>query len=326
MRNDSTRIDLARIPSPTIFRGDTRFAYRDPAVHIHAGVFRLFFSFLEREPDGRVYAYLGLSQSRDLAAWTEPRRLTPRDQALNFSSPGNIIRYAGRWVLCLQTYPTPADEVFASDDARLWAMQSRDLEDWSAPELLRVKGPDVPVEDMGRMIDPYLLQDKDDSGKWWCFYKQNGVSMSWSHDLETWTEFGHAPSGENVCVLQEGDEYWLVHSPNSGVGLKKSRDWVHWDDCGLFDLPQDSWPWAAGRLTAGFVLDMRAHPDIGRFLLFFHGSTVAGVAERETHGEASLALAWSRDLVKWEWPGDALHGVSSKPKEHLRRDASASSA
>ena len=36
----------------------------------------------------------------------------------------------------------------------------RDLENWSKPELLRVKGPDVPREKMGRMIDPYLLGKK----------------------------------------------------------------------------------------------------------------------------------------------------------------------
>ena len=46
---------------------------------------------------------------------------------------------------------------------------------------------DVQREDMGRMIDPYLIRDKDEPGKWWCFYKQNGVSYSWSHDLENWT-------------------------------------------------------------------------------------------------------------------------------------------
>jgi hypothetical protein len=48
-------------------------------------------------------------------------------------------------------------------------MRSKDLEMWGAPELLRVKGPDVPQEKMGRMLDDYLLADKDEPGKWWCF-------------------------------------------------------------------------------------------------------------------------------------------------------------
>lgn len=295
---------LAGIPSPIIFQGDARLAYRDPAVHYHEGVFRLFFTYGEREPDGRIFFCLGTSQSRDLATWTPPRLLTPRDQGLNFSSPGNIIRHDGRWVLCLQTYPTPGNELYGTDAARVWTMSSDDLETWGAPELLRVKGPGVPVAEMGRMIDPFLLRDKDDPRKWWCFYKQNGVSLSWSHDLENWTYFGSARSGENVCVLREGDEYLLFHSPNNGVGLKRSRDLIHWEDDGLLNLPQAQWPWAGGRLTAGFVLDMRHHPDIARYLLFFHGTPKAATASRETHGEASLALAWSEDLRTWGWPGE----------------------
>ena len=66
-------------------------------------------------------------------------------------------------------------------------MRSDDLEHWSDPELLMVKGDDIPVADMGRMIDPYLLEDANEPGKWWCYYKQNGVSMSYSYDLIHWT-------------------------------------------------------------------------------------------------------------------------------------------
>jgi hypothetical protein len=298
------RLDLARIPAPVLFRGDPRFAFRDPAVHYHDGVFRLFFTLVEREPDGRYFLYLAASRSRNLADWTEPRRLTPRDQALNFSSPGNVVRHNGRWVLCLQTYPTPGNELYGTEAARLWTMTSSDLDTWGEPELLRVKGPDVPVAEMGRMIDPFLIRDRTDSSKWWCVYKQNGMSRSWSRDLASWTWAGSARAGENACLLDGGEDYLLFHSPANGIGLKRSRDLVEWQDEGLLDLPQAQWPWAGGRLTAGFVLDMRAHPDLGCYLLFFHGTPKAATASRETHGEASLALAWSRDLKRWRWPGD----------------------
>jgi hypothetical protein len=50
------------------------------------------------------------------------------------------------------------------------------------------------------------------------------------------------------------------------------------------------------------VLDLRAEPGIGRYLMFFHGSSPAGCALQEVHGHASLGLAWSDDLVHWEWP------------------------
>lgn len=65
---------------------------------------------------------------------------------------------------------------FGTGDARLSTTRSRDLRNWTTPELLHGKGPDIDEEAMGRMIDPYLLADKDAPGKWWCFYKQNGVS------------------------------------------------------------------------------------------------------------------------------------------------------
>ena len=46
--------------------------------------------------------------------------------------------------------------------------RSKNLEDWSEPEIMLVKGNDVPVAEMGRMIDPYLVEDKDTPGRWWC--------------------------------------------------------------------------------------------------------------------------------------------------------------
>ena len=53
------------------------------------------------------------------------------------------------------------------ESPRIW--RGDDLLHWSDPELLRVKGPDIPRENMGRMIDPYLIQDKDDTRKWGVF-------------------------------------------------------------------------------------------------------------------------------------------------------------
>jgi len=126
--------------------------------------------------------------------------------------------------------------------------------------------------------------------------------MSFSYDLATWTYFGRVEAGENVCVLVEKDEYVLFHSPKNGVGVKRSRDLQAWTDCGLLTLGQAEWPWAQGRLTAGHVLDLRNDPNVGKYVMFFHGSSPEGTRERETHGHASLALAWSDDLVHWEWP------------------------
>lgn len=305
------RVSLSAITSPIILRGDATTAYRDPTVIYYDGCFRLFFTLVKIEPDKRPFSYTAWSKSCDLVEWSEPVVFTPRDQNLNYGSPGNIIRHGGEWVLCLQTYPRPNGEKYGNSTARIWTMRSKDLETWREPELLRVKGPHVPVEKMGRMIDAYLLDDKNEPDKWWCFYKQSGVSMSWSYDLKTWTYAGRTSAGENACVIVDGDDYVLFHSPANGIGVKRSKDLKEWRDEGVLTLGQKAWPWAQGRLTAGFVLDLRKEPAVGKALMFFHGSDFP---ENDARGGfdnfASIGLVWSDDVKAWAWPGkpaDTLH-------------------
>jgi hypothetical protein len=309
LAQDARGLDLTAIPSPIILQGGPTRSYRDPAVIYHDGVFRLFCTLIRPEEDERRYLYTVMSKSTNLVDWTEPRLLTPKDLNLNFTSPGNVVRFGSDWILCLATYPRPNGERYGNTNARVWMMRSRDLEHWNQPELIKVKGPDVPFDQMGRMIDPYLVQDKDDPGKWWCFYKQNGASLSWSRDLKMWNYSGHVEAGENVCVLVENGEYVMFHSPTNGIGIKRSNDLKTWRNDGLITLGQKDWYWARGRLTAGFVLDLRKEPGIGKYLMFFHGS--GPESERGSFG--SLGLAWSDDLVNWDWPGKT--GTNALPRE-----------
>ena len=303
-----SQVDLQKLNSPIIFKGDSVTAYRDPAVLFENGKFYLWFTLVEIEADGKIFSYTAQSQSKDLINWTEPKKITPRNQNLNYCSPGNVARFNDEWILCLQTYPRPnyvIEEIprYGDKTARVFIMRSTNLQTWSNPEILMVKGPDVPVEDMGRMIDPYLVQDKDEPGKWWCCYKQNGVSMSYSYDLKNWTYFGRTASGENVCVLTENDEYILFHSPTNGIGIKRSKDLIVWQDDGeLITLNQQNWAWAKGRLTAGAVIDCRKIAEIGKYLMFFHGSGPKSESEMFDN-YASLGIAWSNDLKNWACPG-----------------------
>lgn len=301
---------LKKLDSPILLRGSDTTAYRDPAVLYHDKTFYLFSTIVKTEPGGRIYLYTGVSTSRDLKSWSKPKIITPKGQHLNYASPGNVVRFGDEWVLCLQTYPKPnyrrGDGVsWGNQDARLWIMRSKDLRHWGKPELLRVKGPNVPREKMGRMIDPYLIRDKDEPRKWWCFYKQNGVSFSSSYDLKNWTYGGRTDCGENVCVLPDRGEYLLFHSPHNGIGMKRSSDLKRWRDVGkLIVLGQKDWPWAETRLTAGCVLDLRNEPTIGKYLMFFHGS---GPGKKKTqdnvYANCAIGIAWSDDLAIWHWPG-----------------------
>lgn len=254
---------LQALSSPVVFRGDATTAYRDPAAIYSNGWFYLYFTLTRIEPDHQVFQYVAWSKSNDLKHWTPPIAFTPRDQRLNYSSPGDIVRFDNEWILCVQTYPRPHSEKYGNKDARIWMMRSTDLEHWGTPELLRAKGPDVPINKMGRMIDPFLLQDKDDPGKWWCFFKQNGVSRSRSRDLKNWTFAGSTRGGENISIVVRENQYVMFHSPEDGIGIMRSSDLQHWHDAGLLRLGQKDWDWAHGRITAGFVIDgRRVHGDL----------------------------------------------------------------
>jgi sucrose-6-phosphate hydrolase SacC (GH32 family) len=299
---------LLKLKSPILFKGDSVKAYRDPAVIYYNNTFYLFFTLVEIENDGMVYSYTATSESSDLITWSKLRKITPRDQKLNYCSPGNVIRFKDDWILCLQTYPRPSLNIsqpvrYGDATARIFIMRSKDLITWSSPEILKVNGNDVAVKDMGRMIDPYLIEDKTDKYKYWCFYKQRGVSMSFSLDLENWTFFGYTESGENSCVLFEKDEYILFHSPSNGIAIKKSTDLKKWETWGnLITLGQNEWDWAKGRITAGFVINLKNVRGFENYLMFFHGSGPLKESQGDFDKNASIGIAWSKDLINWAWP------------------------
>lgn len=302
------RFDLSKIPDVRIFKGGETLAFRDPAVYFEDGTFHLFFTMCD---PADMSTTVGYSSSRDLVRWTAPRALFPSRKTLNWSSPGNVVRFGGERILCIQTYPTPhakrGKAEFGDESCRIFIVRTKDFRVWSEPELLMVKGPDVPREKMGRMIDPYLLQDRD--GLWHCFYKhrigrRTGVCRSVSRDLKTWKYAGFAEAGENVCVLpRDGGGWTMFHSPANGIGVKRSDDLRKWTDCGSTTLGQAGWPWARGRITAAAVLDCRKIPGIGAYLMFFHGSGPKKELEGDLWKNASIGIAWSADGVDWSWPG-----------------------
>ena len=286
------------IRTSLLIRGDETHAFRDPTVYLKDGIFRLYCTLVETEEDGTVYMYTVAMRSADLVHWSEPEKLTPRDRSCNYSSPGNIAALDGEYIMCLQTYPRENGEKYGNANARIYTMTSRDLEHWTEPCVIPVKG-DIPVADMGRMIDPYLIYDKN-KGLWNCFYKQNGVSRSVSRDLKHWEFCGSVSGGENVSVIEKDGGYYMFHSPHNGIGVKFSTDLENWQDVGeLLTFGQNDWDWAKGRLTAGFVLP---YEEDGRtvYLMFFHGTGPEDESVIfDTH--ACIGLAWSDDLIHWNW-------------------------
>lgn len=299
------KMELDSIPSPRILSGNENIHYRDPAAIYHEGIFHLFFTVNHPRNDKRsMVSVLGTTTSQDLINWSPVRFLTAENPSCNYCSPGNIIRFKDEWIMCVCSYPIPTLEGFiGNENARAFIMRSKDLETWSSPQLIKLKGPDVGNDEMGRIIDPYLIRDKDKSGKWWCSYKQNGVSISYSYDLETWTYAGRHDAGENTCVLVLDDEYYMLHCRGgNGMGLIRSNDmkqWVKVVDENI-TLGYGIWPWAMARLTAGFVLDLRHEQHISKYIMFFHATESHD--PHEHIGNCSLGIAWSDDLISWHWP------------------------
>jgi len=286
-------IDLSGIESPVILAQTETIGYRDPAAYYHGGVFYLYFTMVEQE-ETQQYFTIGMSKSRDLVHWSEPVSLTGKDKRTEYSSPGNLFEYNGSYYLCMQTYCRENGEIYGNDRSRVYVMETSDFEHFGAPVLLRVKGQEVPPEQMGRMIDPYLLRDKDDPDKIWCFYKQNGLSYSYSYDMEHWTYAGNVECGENVCVIVKDDTYVIIHSPENGIGFLATKDLKHFEEVGPVQfLSQSVWPWAKDRITAGFILDLAGEPEIGCYLMFYHG-------DNERDGAflfgASIGMAVTQDL------------------------------
>lgn len=253
---------------PIIFQGDENTAYRDPTCYFNNGEYHLFFTVSEKE-DGYMYNYVAHSVSRDLKIFSALEIITEKDRSKNFCSPGNVILKDGEFYIFVTSYPMPlpySERYWADENARLFYIKTADFKTFSEPIRLYPKGKDC--ENEGRMIDPFVL---DENGKYLLFFKQNGISLSVSSDLEDWEYLGRTDGGENACVLKKDGKYLLIHSPENGIGIMESSDLKAWHDLGIYTLDQQSWEWASGRLTAAFAMETELDEN-HKYAVFFHGS------------------------------------------------------
>lgn len=297
--------------SPVLFAGDDVRAFRDPAVFFNGKGVDLYYTVVETQRDGSMVSYVNGVSTRDFFRMDGGKPVTPVDPARGYSSPGNVVKVGDEQLLCCCSYPRPGHKVgaglrWADETARCYLLrrrqEGRKMSAWSEPELMALKGPDVAEKDMGRMIDPYLVEDPKTPGKWWCFFKQGGISRSWTTDFKTWHYAGKMKGGENVCIIRKDDgKYLMFHSPKDGIGLKESEDLENWTDCGMAEIAgRDKWPWAQGRLTAASVVDLRKMAGVGQYAMFFHGSGPGPETDQMYFdANASIAVVFSDDLIHW---------------------------
>ncbi len=276
---------------------------RDPLLVEHEGVYRCYYSAAETLPKG-FQLHLDEIRSTDLTTWSAPRRLL--DEPLGFSSPGSMIHHNGRWVMALQSYPIPPGHDWADDSARLWTMESDDLDQWDPPRPIKPEGCTANWARSRRQIDPCIVAHE---GKFWCFYKTDGqLGLLVSPDLQTWEEAlpdrpvlsnSDTPdkaSLENVCLIKDGDEWLMFFSPcrdGRGIGTARSANLLDWRDVRYLEFPTIAW--ADNGPTAPMLIDQRQR--LGVWLMAFHGER----RKESAHG-AALGLAWSQDLHNWKLP------------------------
>ncbi|HEX2951198.1 MAG TPA: hypothetical protein VHV83_16765 [Armatimonadota bacterium] len=286
-------------------------AVRDPALLYHDGMFHCFYTAVERR-DNRYHLSVDAVCSRDLQQWSTPRRLFNSPE-LNFSSPGNVLRIHDRWVMCLQSYPTPPGITWGTDDSRLWLSESDDLIHWTPPHLLKPEGAQVHYASSPRQIDPFLVEHEE---KFWCCCKVQGAfALLVSTDLLHWEEASperpilssaDTPDGatvENPCIIRDGDTFVLFFAPcrdGRGIGMARSNDLLHWHDVHYLSWPD--LPWAPGGPTAPMVVDLRT--THGKWLMAFHGDD-----PRNDPHDAALGIAWSDDLTHWVCPSSPAHTI-----------------
>ena len=280
---------------PVIFNGTEKIAYRDPACYYCDGKYHLFFTISEKE-NGYMYNRVAYSTSTDLKTFTKPKFITEKDNTKNFCSPGNVIKNRDEYLICVTSYPMriPYSEKSCADDtARLFFIKTKDFNAFSEPERIYPKGHGNTEE--GRMIDPFVFKHNDE---YLLFFKQNGVSVSRSQDLQNWQFLGRTEGGENTCVIDDGERYILIHSPKNGIGIKESLDLKTWTDVGVYTLDQEKWDFASGRLTAAFAMSAENDSKY-KYIVFFHGSRAD--SKPETHGAASLAFVYTNDFREYHF-------------------------
>lgn len=293
-------VEWSKVVSPFLDT-EPEVSVRDPLLVYNEGIFRCFYSAVERK-DGNFTFFLETIESPDLVHWSKPRRLT--HSHLGFSSPGNIFKHGREWVMSLQTYPVPAGEKHASEEARLWIMKSPDLVNWGVPKQINPDGAKVNWSASKRQIDPCIIEH---DGKYWCLYKTSGsLGLLVSDDLKSWREASpdrpvlskdNTPDNkgmENPCIIRDGDDYVLFFAAvrnGRGIGVTRSKDLLHWRDVHYLQFPKFSW--ATSEPTAAQVTDLR---DVcGKYVMVFHAER----KEFHTHA-AALGIAWSDDLEHWE--------------------------
>jgi sucrose-6-phosphate hydrolase SacC (GH32 family) len=243
-------MDLKKLSNPIWKRSDN---LRDPSVWKSADGYHLFYSRYSNndwtKPENWSIAHV---ITKDFVTFEEDRDIS----AKGFASPGDVIRWKGKYILPYQSYPeVPTMLCYSTSD---------DLENWSKPVFFLEEAVHLPWNQANRVIDPTFVTEGE---RLHCFFvgtdrvhyasATNLVGHAYTDDpeLKEWTittvdspligTCEDGPDGaENVTVFRNNNEWVMIYSE----GLKSqhlayitSKDLIHWGNKGKTTIPEQSW-------------------------------------------------------------------------------------
>lgn len=243
-------MDLKKLSNPIWKRSDN---LRDPSVWKSADGYHLFYSRYSNndwtKPENWSIAHV---ITKDFVTFEEDRDIS----AKGFASPGDVIRWKGKYILPYQSYPeVPTMLCYSTSD---------DLENWSKPVFFLEEAVHLPWNQANRVIDPTFVTEGE---RLHCFFvgtdrvhyasATNLVGHAYTDDpeLKEWTittvdspligTCEDGPDGaENVTVFRNNNEWVMIYSE----GLKSqhlayitSKDLIHWGNKGKITIPEHSW-------------------------------------------------------------------------------------
>jgi hypothetical protein len=246
-------LDLATLRNPVWSSTNN---LRDPSVVKTAEGYQLYYSRLAGpSADPRSWTVACVT-TRDFIHFDGDHDVSP----IGHASPGDVVRWHGRWVLPYQSYPAPP--------VRLCFSESTDRQTWSKPKTFLEEAAQLPWNGQQRVIDPTLVVDgeslhcffvgsafhKDDTGNdvranlMGHAITRDPKLKNWeiltrSHPLINWSD--KAPDGvENTMVFKTGDHWTMIYSEglaNQHLALATSRDLLAWESAGPISIPCQFW-------------------------------------------------------------------------------------
>ncbi len=258
-------LDPTRIQNPVLAQEDN---LRDPAVLPVAGGYHVFYTrYSNRTWEAKENWSVAAAFTRDFVTFENDRDVSPK----GFASPGDPIRWHGRFVLPYQVYPVPP--------ARLCYSESQDGEAWSPPRFFLPQANQLPWNTRRRAIDPTFVVDGDTLH---CYFVGScdtegrtarqlahanllGHAVTTDPRLEQWKilstnepligRSATAPDGvENVAVFRTGDHWTMIYSEGLAeqhLAYALSRDLYNWQLKGRIELPMQ--PWMSAKHGAPFI-------------------------------------------------------------------------